>query len=964
MDLDDIGLLCILFVIPYSIALQILLITFVRKYIEARRELFRIKQDQQNERAVAAGRVYHAETHVPAAAPVQAAPAPKPVFAPAPEPAPAPVTAAATAYQPAPEAHHEPKKRSRISSTSITFGVGVLLLTIVGAAFLSVSWSFMGNAARAVTLIAAVAVVYLLSFLSGKVFKLKQTGFAFYTLGSFLGPIVVVGVGMFKLLGKWFSFSNGNGWIVAAVASLLMALSAIIGKYIYKSKFYTGITYFSFTWLVVFVSGQIGEESLYAYPYEAIFIAIAVLAVILRVIMIFKADEAKPVFRIYSEIITYASVFMMLISVPVALWDGSKSIFVLIGSLLANAALILHARFTPKRGWINYAAPFASLCIFLSIVCFEFRYPDSVWTVMVLFAALYAVFFFAKIRTLLSDILFPSVLVIFMLASDSNQGTVYVPVIIAACIGAIMSALSSAFSKTKVSGLINAGLAGIWYYIMSVELMLRLFGDKDELLYFVLVMPIPLVTAAVLTVIRRFGKDDDRIRTASEVLMWASVFFGTIGLAGAPNYDKLRSFRVIMTRPEAAKVWANGILLFIASLLIAYNYFFNAKKKGRLSIPSLIVFSLALNAPAYVAFVPAIVLEKTRHLHYGYRIAFCVMFAVMAGALVLIRFAPLFKKEKILPYVKPMKHIISAMLCVWTVISLTSWNSTWQLIAMPVVILALYFCGNEFFAIMPVIFFECAIGEFLSETVRIKDGNLNNIVYLILILAQFAIGRLFYRKRVFSGKGADYLAFVPIVLLFGLKDTDYNGTLVYLTLAVMVFNFIGRTKTPAKIVALIASIPVAAAIITQQFVDIPDLYMTEFVLAVILLDAAVFRFLVKPADEKVMKYAWFGLVASCLTVESISAAISGETFDLIVTGVAAGGIFLFSFIQKSRLWFILGVVSIIGIAVYLSATFWSSMAWLLYLLIAGIIMIVIAAGNEWRKRHSSEGRKLFKEWKW
>ena len=41
-----------------------------------------------------------------------------------------------------------------------------------------------------------------------------------------------------------------------------------------------------------------------------------------------------------------------------------------------------------------------------------------------------------------------------------------------------------------------------------------------------------------------------------------------------------------------------------------------------------------------------------------------------------------------------------------------------------------------------------------------------------------------------------------------------------------------------------------------------------------------------------------------------------------------------------------------------------TIAVLLYLLIAGVIMIVIAAGNEWRKRHSSDGKRLFKEWKW
>ena len=182
MDLEDFGLFCIFIVLPYAIALQILLITFVRKYINARRELFNIKQDQYNERAQAASRVYQAAPHVPAA------PVPAATTAAAPSASPAPV------YQPvpAPLAAPSPKKRSRISSTSITFGVGVLLLTIVGAAFLSVSWGFMGNAARAITLVAAVAVVYFLAFLSGKVLKLKQTGFAFYTLGSFLGPIVVV----------------------------------------------------------------------------------------------------------------------------------------------------------------------------------------------------------------------------------------------------------------------------------------------------------------------------------------------------------------------------------------------------------------------------------------------------------------------------------------------------------------------------------------------------------------------------------------------------------------------------------------------------------------------------------------------------------------------------------------------------------------------------------------------------
>ena len=957
MDLDDIGLLSIFLVFPYAIALQILLITFVRKYINARRELSNIKQEQYNEKALAASRAYHPAPHVPAAPAPVATPAPAASPAPAVQPAPVPAATPATTAAPT------PKKRSRISSTSITFGVGVLLLTIVGAAFLSVSWSFMRNATRALTLVAAVAVVYFLAFLSGKVLKLKQTGFAFYTLGSFLGPIVVVGVGMFRLLGKWFSFSNGNGWIVAAVASLVMAVSAIIGKYIYKSKFYTGITYFSFTWLIVFVSGQIGDESLYIYPYECIFIAIALLAVILRIIMIFKADDAKLSFRIYSELITYASVLLMTITVFMFIDDGGDGYFTLAGTVLANAALILHARFTPKRNWVKYLAPFAALATFFTIFISDFRYPESGWIVTGFFAVIYAVFFLTKLRTLLSDILFTSVMVFSLLIADLFSG-INLPLIVAAGVAAVMCVLSSLFTKTKTSGGVNAGFAGLWFYIMTVVLMGKIIGDEDITLYFVIFMPLALAAVLVLTVIRRFVNDDYRIRIASEVINWSSLLFG---LFSRPSIKEL-TWQVEHTNLSLSdvtiKIWTSGILLLAASLLLAYNYYLNAKKKESFSVSSFFVISLALNAPAFVAFIPGMLLEISKIENRAYMIAYSVMFAVMAGALVLIRFAPLFKKEKLLLYAKYMIHMISGMLCVWIVLSFMDWDATWNIIAMPVILLALYFFGNEFYAILPLTVFEFAVCQFFTDVVRIPDKNMYNLLFFALTVGQFALGRLFYRKRIFSAKGIDYLAIIPAILLFGFKDRDYVVSLVFLALSLMIFNFIGRTKISAKKVAFLASLPLAAAIIAQQFIDIDDIYMTEFVLGVILADAAVFRFLIKPADEKVMKYSWFVTVASCLTIEGISAAVSGETFDLIVTGVAAGGIFLFSFIKKSRLWFILGVVSIIGIAVYLSATFWSSMAWLLYLLIAGVIMIAIAAGNEWRKRHSSDAKKLFEEWKW
>ena len=950
-DLEGFGILCFLFVIPYTVALQILLITFVRKYIGARREIMQIKQDDYNRQAGAAGRIYQPAPYVPveiSTPAIQQVPVSQSA-----QPVPA-LQQTATLQQ---ASQSVPKKKSKISSTSITFGVGVLLLTIVGASFLSVSWSFMGDAMRALTLFAAVAVVYFLAFLSGRVLKLKQTGFAFYTLASFLGPIVIVGVGMFSLFGKGFSFRFGTGWIVAAVAAGVMALSALIGKLIYQSHFYTGITYFSFTWLVAFVSGQMGDYSVHAYPIEIIFIAIALLALILRVMVMLSKDKVKLSFSIYAELMAYIAPVLMFVAIVSS--KDYNSIFLLIGSVITNIELIVHARFTPKREWLKYIIPAAFFGLYITLT-FDMKYPREVWPLFVLFIALYAVYFLLKINTLVSDILFTSFFAFTVLAYDTMGKMIYIPVIIAAGIACITASISAVFAKNKPAGGINAFIAAFWYYVMSISLMIKLTGGKEEENYFIYVLPVAVVTAFVLTLIRRFAKDDYRIRIGAEVLIWSSLFAGTIGLFIAESY-----WSTVGIDNTLIRLFANGILLFLDGMLLGYNYFINAKKKEGLSIASLIVTSLVLNAPLYVALIPAIWGELPRaEVKYGFSIAYCVMCAVMAGVLVMIRFVPRFGQGRFALYAKPLKHIVSALLLVWIIAETYVSDQNWMICILPVVMLVLYFCGNKFLAVLPLIMMQFAINDFLRETLTIRDNNFFNLVLTVIVIVQFALGRLFYPKKIVSSKGMDYLAFVPLMLCLEMKYADYCVMVAFLVMALMIFNFIGRTKIPSKIVATIASVPVVIALINQPFINLSDVYMLEFYLAIIIADAAVIRYLVKPAEDKILRICWFALISVSMVIEGISAAVTEETFDLIVTGVAAVAIFLFSFIQKSRLWFILGVVSIIGIAIYLSATFWSSMAWLLYLLIAGIIMIVIAAGNEWRKRHSSEGKKLFKEWKW
>ena len=302
-----------------------------------------------------------------------------------------------------------PKKKV-FSSINITFGIGVLLLTIVGATFMTVSWSWMSDAVRAMSLFAIVAVAYGLSFLAGKVLKLQQTGFAFYTLASMLGPIVVVGLGAFDLLGPAFSFNEGTGWLVATLAAGILLASSVGGIFLFKDKVQTGVYrctfYIALTWLVIFISAQIGQYSSGVREWSMVGLGLATLALVFRILNVTKIFSEEKFFNIYSEIITYVPLGFL---VPL-LVASDGAIF---GAMIIElAALLLYAVTSKSREWLKYLTPVVGLGVALSWL--KFGGTDEIFLcvgVMILIVfVVYAAHKIMKISTWLSDLVLPTAL--------------------------------------------------------------------------------------------------------------------------------------------------------------------------------------------------------------------------------------------------------------------------------------------------------------------------------------------------------------------------------------------------------------------------------------------------------------------------------------------------------------------------------------------------------------------------
>ncbi|MBR6483939.1 MAG: hypothetical protein IKT14_02875, partial [Clostridiales bacterium] len=116
-----------------------------------------------------------------------------------PAPTPAAGSPAAAPAAPAVQAQPVKKKQAGLGAVGVSFSVGILLMVIAAAVFISATWQTMAAGAKCVILAAIVSVVYGFSAFCSKKLKLEKTASVLYMLGSLITPLaIVVGFMAFK----------------------------------------------------------------------------------------------------------------------------------------------------------------------------------------------------------------------------------------------------------------------------------------------------------------------------------------------------------------------------------------------------------------------------------------------------------------------------------------------------------------------------------------------------------------------------------------------------------------------------------------------------------------------------------------------------------------------------------------------------------------------------------------------
>ena len=898
----------------------------------------------------------------------------------APVPASAPVSALASApavnrpvQTPAVNAAPKPKREKFFSSINITFGIGVLLLTMVGATFMTGSWSWMSDTVRVIGLIAIVIMIYGMSFFAGKALKLEQTGFALYSLASLLGPIVVIGIGAYELFGSGFSFKHGTGWLVATVASAVLLATSVLGRFIFKDKvkcnIYRTTVYIALTWLVIFLSAQIGDAC-DIKVWGMICLGLATLALMLRIVALTPLIKDDAFYKVYSEIITYIPAVLLLFSI--AFSDGT----IFAATIVEFAALILHAKFTENREWVKYLTPVAGMFIVISWIVLEVS--DSVIVMsLVTMAIIFALYVFHKIlgiATGVSEIGLPLSLCIAtsILAFEELPLLSAVSFFVTLAIFLFQMLIEPVFAAKEnvregvFKGAVSFGmkialsiLTALTYYtgIIMLFFVFEKLPFKGHL-YFTMAALIPAVAAVVI----RVFKEDVRILVAGGVM---NVIAPVAAMLSCFSFS---SSSGLFYRDDIC-----AGLLSVSVMVMCIFFMLRSFKEKRFNYGTAFWATAFINAPALAVYV---LVEYFEGLSLGFfadhgitytlirQIVPVFFIALNMAALAAAFFVKRRKEGFAAELASGIRYFLLGAACTWFVASWIEIGLNWQMIIVSVIFAVLLaVLDAKFFMILPVIAAESSI---IAEFIKIENTDLKNILLAISCLAIAGLGRLLFRKAVFSSKSADYLSLTSVLILLGLSGKDYTAMLVFVVLAILVINLAGRVKIPLRVIFSIVAALICMAVIAQPFIEYPEMIKLEINLILLLGTLLLICKVIKPFPANAAKYIWFTGVSAALVAEGISAAATGEALDLIIVGTASIGIFIFAFIKRTRLWFILGIVSMISIAIYLSVAFWSTLVWLVYLLVSGSILIVMASVNEWGKRHNKDGKKkrFFEEWKW
>lgn len=150
-----------------------------------------------------------------------------------------------------------------------------------------------------------------------------------------------------------------------------------------------------------------------------------------------------------------------------------------------------------------------------------------------------------------------------------------------------------------------------------------------------------------------------------------------------------------------------------------------------------------------------------------------------------------------------------------------------------------------------------------------------------------------------------------------------------------------KNATAQKIFMTPAVFFLVTAVFCQPFVEIPSVFMVEWVCFLIAINIVLFRFIWYDYKEQ-LSMVYFAATCIILGVLLLNNLYSGGIGNVLILGMTGIVMLITAAMHNDKKYVIASSTTLILLVLYLTREFWLSIAWWIYLFAAGVVLVLLA----------------------
>lgn len=872
------------------------------------------------------------------------------------------------------------EEKQQIPAIVWLFGIGILLMLTAAAIFATSStWNMLPAIGKIAVLLVTVSVFYVVAYISKSKLELEKTSITFFILGSTFMAVVNIAAAYLGWYGDYYMADGDGIQLIWSISTFITAVCMIVGYLIYRTRI-LGLLGYLFMLLTVMLGAAFATRNM-----VCIAICMGVALIIAQAYVYF--DENRRGIVVVGKSQDIMCYIFAAEACIIALCYGDDSdipliVMSVVALVLAGVRSYLQLRYETDRKNILgiIASCLAVVTLGAGMRVFEYFY-QRLEVSLVIFVVAYTALTVMRRKDVYNRY-------VNLCVSSFSEVLIFVAM--------IAQFIEIAFSEANISGVLIIVLAAVLYvlehlnsenrmavmsaltfYWVMLLVLGRMWDGSNELTVAVVETTIAVISVVAGRLIYRkvvaenengvlidwmsicsfsmlfwvylqYSHDDTG--TFVTLLMWAvyvASYYGrqnwitdrialTVAIGWAAIVCGNQPF-VEISHDVITEWWIAVIIIATGLIGIVWRRYGKAY-----SFVWLVVTSLC-----FIGEAVEIGLAGEGSICIAKMVAYLLAVAVLAA------FA-LIKKNKVLTVE------VGVVLLLFSALS-------FSIDALPVFIAAMVMAAGYFvylhydmsvFSILPVI----------QMYITIVAQDVNEVVWLIVFIAVVVLGFVLHmvweddEHRVFSDDILGISAIIPVIAIWSIGDDKWAfvGTML---LALYMLSFYKRYSDDSqalinKILLSVASVVVALAWITQPFVDMSSFAETEWMI-IAFMGTCIFNMIVVYKHDTNDTWGWitFAVAIICVLVQAQCAIFKGELAAALILGISMLLVLLWAYATKRKQWFMLAAITLIAQCIYASRAFWTSIAWWVYLLVAGVALITIAARSEYRKRQGIEEKR-------